>query len=398
MNESGSGVVINVSMQGLPSAHQPFLVEYFPSVQQIEQEEILRKNDLEQAKRIAEKALRDEVFIKEPMISTLWVGRGKKRRESRESLWWKQEGVCGVNIAYRTKFGRTVSPLQLCIQVDVRRKFSKVRLKELEREAFPSYVEVSYYKRTYAVPVKLREIEFVPAIANGLRTSGLETGGARSDAILGGIQIAPSTSTGEWGTLAICINAGELIGITNSHVAKAINTSIQNPAGNQPPDAVFATVIESKITRFVDSAALKKVGPREFKEGIIDSGLNPVQIKYYSKAVLEDHFTDIRKIGAATGSLPAFVHRRQFKMTVPEISPNRFEDIIELKSLVHNVVTDQGDSGGPVVGRNSQGEWVVFGLNFAMSVDRKFAYAIPFGQVLKSTNILSKISSSRLWP
>ncbi|QDU45231.1 hypothetical protein Mal52_37220 [Symmachiella dynata] len=376
-NAEPQGVVVNVSGLGLPTLARPFLVEFFPTPDQFGAEQQIREKELARKRREAAKALKKV-----------------------EKKWWEEEGVVGVNVAYRTKLGHIVSPLQIVIVVDVVLKQPIAALEAKKRFVFPQQVG--------DIPVKVREIRYIKS--DGILSSSAATGNRIQDpatTIIGGIQIAPVDAPNSWGTLGICVPHEEspgnisLVGISNKHVVRATNKKVQNPAGSQSADKTFGRVRKSTLTELADAASIKNIGAgnnRQFEKGIADFNPPGVHLLFLEDTILKTlAFDRVIKFGAATTKRDGQITNRRKAIRVPDLlRTRRFVNVIEVKGLEGHEVTDGGDSGGVILGQpKDENVWVVIGLIFAMSTDRKSAYAFPFGRVISKLNL--NIPSNALW-
>jgi hypothetical protein len=389
--EGDEGYLVNARSNALPTIERPFLVEYFPSHWQILEEEWIRKEELSWRRKQAERVLRHH----------------KKK-------WLKKREVTGLSVGYRTKFGQIVSPLQIVIDIDVDKKYLKQDLPAEKRACLPS---VAFIDRTSGpfIPVKVRERNYVNSIAVlSAGTAGNKFSTANE--ITGGIQIAPESDVSSWGTLGICVphvsnGTTVLVAITNHHVAGGItNVRIRNPAGAGPDSLYFGVVSNTALNSNIDAASIVNLATngRKFNSGIIKSGIDVADsVKYFKNENLTDSidlrkFQEIFKVGAKTGErLIGSIQNRSRPLYVKGLTTN-FKNVIEVKGISTNPVTDAGDSGSVLVGRLQSGnEYVVLGLNFAMSEDRTSTFAIPFGRVitrLKVDGVPLQIPGTFLWP
>lgn len=362
-----SPVQLNINPLGLPTVARPFLVEYFPSPEQMRAELEVRASELARSENRAKRV---------------------RRRIARE--WYTKYGLM-VNVAPRSKFGQVVAPLQFVLQVDVRTKYSIDYLRQQGMFIVPCEVD--------GVPTQVREIRFVSSLASVAGVA--ETVTAVDAPVQGGAKIAPVTTPDIWGTLGICVPeqsnpANQILGITNHHVAGSVSTNIQHPSGTPPigEDWVIGAVFKSKISPFVDAASVKgRASPaRELAEGILGLPYAPGDYRFATNIEMSSSikFKQVSKVGAKTGPRDGIVINESREFSVPALLPEPFQKVIEFNDPNGNLITDAGDSGAAVVlpmSISNKVTPVVIGLNFAMSDDRKNAYAIPFGSVLKRLGI-----------
>lgn len=340
--------------------------------------------------------------------------------------WWRVPGVVGVNVAYRTKYQQIISPLQIVIMVDVVAKQPRSVLTLQGRYTFP--------REILGVPVKVRQTRYLSSIARGIGLSQAIPPARRVQALIGGMAIAASDSPDTWGTLGVCLpdlaapRPGSLVAITNYHVAgdsRSITASRATslfdgdahgkvdekiaPSSVKPSSVdsasvesawfdtvafdkvAFGTVVRSAINRFVDASAIAAIDggvSREFSEGILGLVPSHQPFRFLRQSELKQggSIADISKSGARTGLLKGIITNRGMSIRVPELLDEPFDSVIEVSGLDDEIMTDAGDSGAVLVGRY-QGEPVIFGLNFAMSDNRKRCYAIPFGRVIASLGL-----------
>lgn len=362
-----STVLLNVNPLGLPTVARPFLVEYFPTPEQMRAELQARASELGANEKRAKRV---------------------RRRIAKE--WYTKHGLM-VNVAPRSRFGQVVAPLQYVLQVDVHMKYSIDCLQQQGMFVVPCEVD--------GVPTQVREIRFVSSLATTANPAGTVT--AIDVPVQGGAKIAPAATPDIWGTLGICVPeqnnlASQILGITNHHVAGSENSAIQHPAGTPPggEDWVIGSVLKSKISVFVDAASIKgRAAPgRRLAEGIPGLPYAPGDYLFATNTEMPSSvkFKMVSKVGANTGPRDGIVINESREFSVPALLPQPFQKVFEFNEPNGNLITDAGDSGAAVVlpmPINNKVTPVVIGLNFAMSDDRRNAYAIPFGTVLKRLGI-----------
>ena len=389
--EGDEGYLVNARSNALPTVERPFLVEYFPSHWQILEEEWIRKEELSKKRKQAERVLRHN-----------------------KEKWLKNKEVTGLSVGYRTKFGQIVSPLQIVIDIDVNRKYQEGDLPRKHRECFKRVAFIRQKEGPF-IPVKIRERNYVSSIAVS-SAGNAGTPDHESDNITGGIQIAPESDLGSWGTLGICVphiaaGISVLVGITNDHVVGAkTKVRIRNPAGAGDDSLYFGIVSDTVRNSNIDAASIVRIpsSDRSFEPGIIESGIQlGDSVKYFRHENLTDNidlrdFQEIFKVGAKTADrLIGSIAKRRRDLPVPSLGRN-FKSVIEVKGVSNSPITAAGDSGSVLVGRLKSGnEYVVLGLNFAMSEDQTSTFAIPFGRLmtrLKVNGLPLQIPGHLLWP
>ena len=394
-----AGIIVNIDGLGLPTKGRPFLVEYFPTFEQIDAELEARKEELAAQRRKV-----DRVFRK---IRKEWRYRvqpgcrhGIESDESKVGPRRNKGPLLGsVNVGFRTKMGHIVSPLQWVIEVDVPRKYGKAELAKNGDFLFP--------KEYDGVPIKVREIRFCSSV--GVISSAGGAGGfafPRSTQMIGGLAIASSTSPNRWGTLGICVD--NLLAVTNCHVvgtkssgtwsvAKGTNI-IHLPSAPGPATVIGKVSQPSSISSVIDGATIAKTTTGlPFVQGIKTlNGFSPTDYVFYSLKKLKGNARgEVIKVGAKTGPRSGKITNMLRSVPVPDLkSAGEFLDVFEITGNDGSFVTDHGDSGSVVV-KVINGKPVVIGLNFAMSDDRKQSYAIPFGRVLDDLRIT--LPASRLY-
>lgn len=169
----GSGVVVNVQGLGVPTQERPFLVEYFPTAEQFLAEQRVRKDELKFQRDRANAALKKR-------IKRTPSKKDPRKTESVFECFWRQRDVVGVSVAFRSKLGHIVAPLQICIQVDVVRKKPIEVCRKQRRKIFGDPVTVRYPTSKdpeFPVSVKVREIQYVKSTAVGVKSSSQSGGG-----------------------------------------------------------------------------------------------------------------------------------------------------------------------------------------------------------------------------
>ncbi|MFM2097231.1 MAG: hypothetical protein RIS70_4355 [Planctomycetota bacterium] len=327
--------------------------------------------------------------------------------------WWRVPGVVGVNVGYRTKFNQIVSPLQIAILVDVVAKQPSSYLAAKGKFTFPREVA--------GVPVKVRQTRYLSSLATGVSVTEGVAPTTASGRLIGGMAISSTETFDSWGTLGICLpdtpdhNTGNLVAVSNQHVVGASGTvstvSCTSTAGesqtvaspNPPPlvstaacvppgtSAIVGAVYQSALNRFVDASVFSAYGNGlipQFVEGLLDTSFIDGPLRFLRQSELKPagRIHDIQKLGARTGAQPGIITNRRMSIRVPELLDEPFENVIEISGLDDEIVTDAGDSGAVMIGRYLDTP-VVFGLNFAMSDDRKRCYAFPFGKVLAALGL-----------
>ena len=376
---AAQGIVLHVEGVGLATPARPFLVEFFPTPEQVAAEEIARSRELAFQERNARRAL-----------ATV------------DDKWWKRRNVVGLSVTYRTKFGETVSPLQYVVQVDVQRKYGEDVLR-MKRVTIFSKEICGHGKRDLPVCVKVREMRYVRAIASGITLSTAEKRALTSSVIQGGIQIASTSNPDEWGTLGICLPHGDpgsdgivpLVGISNEHVTGESPAQIRNPSGTSTAlgNEVFGKVLLSSI----DQSLIERLttsGNRFFQEGLQDGIHNPgTDLLFMKDRVFEGRgISSVWKFGARTGYTTGTIVQKSGKIRVRGFV-NDFVDVITFKGSSDNLVLDGGDSGSVLVAE-VDGKNVVIGLVFAQTDTTNYGIALPFGRVIHQLSL--KIPSSRL--
>lgn len=375
------GIVVHVERVGLATPARPFLVEFFPSHDQIAAEEIARARELAVQERNARHAL-----------ATV------------QEKWWKRKDVVGLSVTYKTKFGEVVSPLQFVIQVEVERKYSEDYLRKKRIKIFTREV-IGTGKLDWPVTVKVREMRYVAAIATGHTLSSSASSLMKANEIKGGIQIASILTPDEWGTLGICVPHGlteprELVGITNLHVAGIPNTVIRNPSGTTTSkgNENFGHVSASSIDQamIVKDPSPAPAIDRPFNEGLINSQglLKPsdvigTDILFLTDSVMTGSgIGEVRKVGARTGLTNGFIDQEshpQIKVRINGVL-EEFNKVITFKGHSTSTVMDGGDSGSVLLA-DVNGKTVVLGLIFAQTDATSLGVALPFGRVIKALRL-----------
>lgn len=330
--------------------------------------------------------------------------------------WWKVPGVVGVNVGYRTKFNQIVSPLQIAILVDVVAKQPRSYLAAKDKFIFPREIA--------GVPVKVRQTRYLSSLATGISVTEGIARKYDSGRLIGGMAISASETFDSWGTLGICLpaaadqiteNNGKLVAVSNQHVVGASGTvstvsctsmdgESQSVASTKPlsippttvcvppgTSAIVGAVYQSALNPFVDASAFAAAGDGsipQLVEGLLNTDFIDGPLRFLRQSELKPggRIHDIRKCGARTGTQPGIITNRRLSIRVPELLDEPFENVIEISGLDDEIVTDAGDSGAVIMGRYLDAP-VVFGLNFAMSDDRKRCYAFPFGKVLTALGL-----------
>lgn len=378
-NRRERGVLLNlVSVEnlGLPTNDRPFLVEYFPSPEQFRAEIQVRSYELESQRNAAER---------------VWAAN----RSEWETELSQRGQRASINVAYRTKLGHVVAPLQHVILVDVAEKLPMNTVRSRGLYEFPS--------TCCGIPVKVRQIRVGSMVGRNSSMAGMNSIPPTSSlgAIQGGTAITASGNGvhGDWGTLGICVpmsQTHELTGVTNYHVVGDPNNTVSvsigrvgtvsDPVGKNP---------------FCDAAAILRDAAATFIEGV--ANLNFVGDRY--KFVMNDDLSGFRqlqnspvfKVGAAMPvRVDGQITHLSRNVDVPDLSPREFLQVVEVQNN-STAFIQPGDSGSVLVQETSDGNStfpLIIALNFAGSDDGKTSYAIPFGQVINKLNLT--IDPSRL--
>ncbi|MBL8819253.1 MAG: hypothetical protein JNL58_24695 [Planctomyces sp.] len=373
-----------------PTAECPYAVEMIVDAKQVLLEEKFRFSELSVRRRLAERLI---------------------RRYSTD--WRRQPEVTGVSVGYRTKLGQIVSPLQIVIDIDVDRKYGVNELPSKSRKCLPKWVAMEPDAGPW-IPIKVRERNYLSCLPAIAKVTSVRAEPSES-MIIGGLQISTESEPKRWGTLGICVPhqpPGQpqiYVAITNEHVVGKKGTRIQTPTGVESERDVIGEVSHSVRNSNVDAAVLTEVASnRPFGRGIMESGISDQDtVLYFRDKDLSDRvnlldFSEIFKVGACTGEKRAgYILNRRRSLNVPDLK-TEFRNVIEAAGFANRMITDQGDSGSVLIGRIGEtSKYVVLGLNFAMSQDRRSTFAIPFGRIVSRLRVDGQplaIPEELLWP
>ncbi len=367
--DAEEGLLLNVETLQLPTPRRPFLVEYFPSDEQIRAEAEIRAAELERQ--------HDKCAATLLQVEKSW--REELRKRDPDS---KGPHV-DFSIAYRTKFARILAPLQYVIQVDVPVKFTPTALDRHKLFQFPSQVN--------GVPVKIRENR-VFSKASSMQSIHSLAGTSVASSItqgIGGAGIQSTGRPGKAGTLGIAIPSAtaKLIGITNQHVGGNSGSVTLTSNGRQ-----IGTVGRGVFNNVVDAARIDPAG-----SGLVGGidGISNYQPQDYhfvtnrslfGKSVLKP--MPVWKVGAITGYRSASINILSCDKYVEDLNET-FLSVVEISSSGLPFIAD-GDSGSVLICEYNHPQKnrivpLVIGLLFAGNTAGSLAYAIPFGKVLDST-------------
>lgn len=184
------------------SRDRPFVVERLLSPEEVVAEYFARRSEL------------DEQFTSARAALDRWMPELRKSKDC------KCGHITGVSVRFRSKFGQTVSPLQVVIGVNVARKFRPEDVQTHGACMLPESVD--------GIPIKVVEGQFEllsPAAAGTLTRSVFSSPTnplSFLDDLVGGAPIAPAGRPNEFGTLGVVVSAadGSYLGLTCQHVVQ----------------------------------------------------------------------------------------------------------------------------------------------------------------------------------
>lgn len=360
-----STLLLNVEGLPLPTRARPFVVEYFPTPEQAAAERQARSAELD--------AQRDRAYAVLYQVENTW----------RKQISNAQQVV--FNVAYRTKLGHVVAPLQYVIQIDVSYKLGTESLRRSGHFIFPPEI--------HGVPTKVRQIvvHSNPGPSNAVAFSG---------STQGGMAISSSANPSSHGTLGMCLtlNDGSQVGITNSHVVGSDQLRPQVfPQGNS--GAVIGEAAISFINAVFDGALIVRNQSQQYQEGIMGLDYPPSSYRFLANLDLWGNLAlehlRVVKYGAGSFKTCGSISNSCMRQIVKDLG--EFDSVIEVSNLDKSFILG-GDSGSVLVCEYSQGNEtfpLVVGLNFAGTENGRLGYAIPFGRVLEQLGLTSRIPADR---
>ncbi len=263
-------------------------------------------------------------------------------------------GLRKRKLSKRSKKETWVSPLQFCIRVHVKEKFSDERDPRIYSLLPKNYGAVpvdvcqqSYNNRpTAGGPIAGRNA----ANAGGVPTDNF------CDPVEGGVPIATVLSKSKpWGTLGGVFFSGDGIRyLTNSHVVgSSRNVKVQQPpSGNAPAGQgpVIGTVVDTEKNRTIDAALVEPQGPRDRSRSIVG-----LPSPFFVSGILtagDEHRTEAFKVGATTGLTRGTVKSVSASVIVGDMTMTN-QIIVEPDSQGDDLC-DGGDSGSLLIVKRSQ--------------------------------------------
>ena len=192
---------------------KPFVIERLLTSQEAEQEYWARKEELDAQFDRAKSVIKSLLV---PRSSASKKVKAKASQPARHICRLIEQGnVTAISARYRTKFGQPVSPLEVVIGINVKRKLPVDRLEIAD--VLPSTHE----------GLRIKVVEGTFHLLSGL--NGILLRGASHPAnpqpfdreLLGGIPIAPESDPSDYGTLGVISKSGtQTIGLSCQHVVK----------------------------------------------------------------------------------------------------------------------------------------------------------------------------------
>ncbi len=334
--------------------------------------------------------------------------------------------ITGLSVRFRSKFGQTVSPLQVVIAVNVATKYSLEHLEQLGMEC----IKCSYHN----VPVKVLEGAFENLSPTqpqpGVLLSGSTTKPVNplsfSQPITGGVPVARTGALTKFGTLGVVHsgNGTKGFGLTCRHVAGAQNTVIEQlgpdvagvvtsrkvgtvqvapaigPFGPNTSDETVDCAIVDLVSPPPPAAPISYIGKGSWVRELVEAS----GVLYYSstRVSLSHRAFPIFKFGAATGVMRIGTLDAVNDQIII-INGNQYVNnfSVKAKEPSNHFVTD-GDSGSILVMQTplvpgGNPELVAIGILFArLSGQSQIGVACNMCEVLKA--LRNPIPGNRLKP
>ncbi len=258
--------------------------------------------------------------------------------------------VCGLHIGLKRSQGMVCYPLRYCIRLHVRKKWPE------KHPMLQTPIDVDQFKHLGV------ELDIIERSYQNIAASSPPYPGS----MIGARPIAPNMDPNHWGTMGMVVFTMDGLPryLTNKHVAGEPGTEIRESAYGKTfsgETQIIGEVESSLRNTRVDCAIIKPKGKRAISEGIMKPdatfGLLPGKYTVRKLTAIDEHNTEVFKIGASTGFQPVPVGIVKNVNTSIEINGMLMTGQIIVESKDAKRIVDGGDSGSVAIvkGRDAGG-------------------------------------------